>query len=245
MIGRPLLRLESVGSTMDIARTLLALGATPGTAVLAGYQTAGRGRVNRTWETPPGSAILCSFITASQRPPAHLGVLSLLWGWAVAETVEAVAGRLAAIKWPNDVLVDGRKIAGILTTGTSGPAGARQITGIGMNVRATEADLPETATSLAMLGGPVPAFDDVLMHLFSCLDNALMLAEDLDVDHLATKVFPRLAFRGEPVVIQDGDRIISGTLDGLDPDGALRLSVSDGATVRIVAGDLTRGPRRG
>lgn len=243
MIGRPLLRLDTVTSTMDVARTLLAHGATPGTAVLAGHQSAGRGRANRTWQTPPWSAVLCSFITASQRPPAELGVLSLLWGWAVAETVEEFTNRSVTIKWPNDVLVDGKKISGILTTSTPRPEGPRQVTGIGLNVSSAAADLPATATSLALINGHPLSVDQVLPLFFANLNRALALADDREGDHLATLVQPRLAFLGEGVSVQDGDRVASGTLTGLDPDGALRLTPPDGSVTRIVAGDLTRGPR--
>ncbi len=244
MIGRPLLRVDTVTSTMDVARTLLAHGAAPGTAVLAGYQSAGRGRANRTWaETPPWSAILCSFITASTRPPAELGVLSLFWGWAVAATVEAFTDRPATIKWPNDVLVDGKKITGILTMSMYLPDGPRQITGIGLNISSTAADLPSTGTSLALVTGHAPKLDAVLPVFFANLSRALELADDRTTDHLATLVLPRLAFLGEEVSVQDGDRTQTGTLTGLDPDGALCLTLSNGATTRIVAGDLTRGPR--
>ena len=243
MIGRPLVRLDTVTSTMDVARNLLNNGATPGTAVLAGFQSAGRGRSNRSWETPPWSAILCSFITASQRPPAELGVLSLLWGWAVAETVESFTDRPAQIKWPNDVLVDNRKICGILTTSTTRPEGARQVTGIGVNVSSTANDLPPTAISIALVARTAPVLDDVQTVLLSNLNRALVLADDRSTDHLASLVQPRLAFLGEEVLVQDGDRTVSGTLSGLDPDGALRLALADCATVRIVAGNLTRGPR--
>lgn len=244
MIGRPLIRLDSVSSTMDVARELLAQGANPGTAVLAGYQTAGRGRANRSWETPPWSAVMVSFITANQRPPSEIGVLSLLWGWAVGETVESFADAVASIKWPNDVLVEGKKITGILTTNSVWPGGQRQVTGIGLNVSSTAADLPPTGTSLALLTGTAPSIDEVLETLFANLNQALEFAADDTTNHLATLVEPRLAFRGEAVAVQDGERHLSGTLDGLESDGALRLLGPDHRPVRIVAGDLTRGPRR-
>jgi BirA family biotin operon repressor/biotin-[acetyl-CoA-carboxylase] ligase len=162
----------------------------------------------------------------------------------VAETVDAFVGERATIKWPNDVLVDGKKIAGILTTNSLGPNGQAQITGIGLNVSTTATDLPSTGTSLAVLTGSAPHLDEVLETLFVHLNQALVLANDLDKHYLATLVEPRLAFQGEEVTVQDGGRAVTGTLAGLDVDGALRLSQPDGSTARIVAGDLTRGPRR-
>jgi BirA family biotin operon repressor/biotin-[acetyl-CoA-carboxylase] ligase len=244
VIGRPLIRFDRVSSTMDVARALLANGAKAGTVVQAGYQTAGRGRASRAWTTPPWSAVLLSFLTASQRPAHELGVLSLLWGWAVAETVDAFAGQGATIKWPNDVLVGGQKIAGILTTNSMGPMGQAQVTGIGLNVSMAAADLPPTGTSLALVCGAAPPLDLVLENLLLHLNQALVFVNDASTDHLATLVEPRLAFRGEEVTVQDGDRVALGTLEGVDLDGALRLMRPDGRFARIVAGDLTRGPRR-
>jgi BirA family transcriptional regulator, biotin operon repressor / biotin---[acetyl-CoA-carboxylase] ligase len=244
VIGRPLIRLDAVSSTMDVARILLANGAQVGTTVLAGYQSAGRGRSSRQWETQPGAAILTSFITASRRPVTDLGVLSLLWGWAVASTVESFTERSVTIKWPNDVLVDGRKIAGILTTNVIVPGGHHQITGIGLNVTAGEVDLPPTGTSLAMVCNECPALDDVFMVLVNNLDQALALADDTATDHLPMHVQPRLAMLNETITVQDADRSVVGRLRGVDASGALQLILADGEIVRIVAGDLTRGPRR-
>ncbi|HYJ13116.1 MAG TPA: biotin--[acetyl-CoA-carboxylase] ligase, partial [Thermomicrobiales bacterium] len=190
MIGRPLIRIGEVSSTMDVARTLLTNGASPGTAVLTGHQTAGRGRANRSWASPPWSAVLLSFITACQRPAHELGVLALLWGWAVAETVDSFVGGTASIKWPNDVLVNGQKIAGILTTNSLRQGEQFQITGIGLNISTAAGDLPLTGTSIALLTGTTPLLDEVLETLFVYLNQALVLGNDVDAHHLAMLVEP-------------------------------------------------------
>ncbi len=245
-IGRPLIRLDQVTSTMDLARQLANEGATPGTAVMAGYQSQGKGRAGRQWHAAPWSSILVSFITASQRPMQSLGLLSLAWGLAVAETVDTFTGRRSEVKWPNDVLIDRRKVAGILVTNgaLSGTSDYRQVTGIGLNCSIMEADLPPTATSLAIEIGRAPVFEEVLRELFDRLGSVFASLESGDERCILDRLGQRLASMGEQVQVQDGDRTHAGIVRGIDPRGALLLEDASGAVQSIVAGDLTRGPRR-
>lgn len=242
-IGRPLLRLETVTSTMDVARTLLVEGAPAGMTVLAGYQSAGRGRSGRVWEASPWSSILMSFLTASRRPPGELGLLSLCWGVAVAETVETFIDAPARIKWPNDVQVAGQKISGILVQNIPWRGTHWQVTGVGLNIRGSRNSLPERATSLAQLRGDLPVLNEVLSVLLVRLNTAFAAFEQRDHDLVERLVLPRLAMRGEAVSVADGGRQTAGTLTGLEPDGALLLTDAAGQVRRIVAGELTRGPR--
>src|SRR3954468_22320857 len=131
MIGRPRLHLRETASTNDRARALAMAGAPHGTLVTAASQTAGRGRQGRRWIAPPGRGLLASLVV--REPPA---LLPLFGAVAVADTV----GPAARIKWPNDVLVDGRKVAGILAEGR--PADGWAVLGIGLNVAVRIADLP-------------------------------------------------------------------------------------------------------
>lgn len=245
-IGRPLIRLGETTSTMDVARALANQGATPGTTVLAGHQTQGRGRAGRTWIAPPWSAITLSFITASRRPMESLGLLSLAWGLAVAETVDAFTGGRSQVKWPNDVLVDGRKIAGILVTNGAVPGTTeyRQVTGIGLNRANLPGDLPPAGTSLAIETGGAPAEGDVLSELLVRLNLVWSQFESGTHDVIVDRIQRRLAYRGEQVHVRDGDRGHAGVVRGIDPRGALLMEDAAGVTRAIVAGELTRGPRR-
>ncbi len=244
IVGRPLIRVDEVTSTMDLAVRLATSGATSGTTVLAGHQTAGRGRAGRRWETVPRSSILMSFVAHTQRPHNVLGALSLLLGLAVADTVDTFTGEMAMIKWPNDVLVEGRKIAGILVVTKASP-GERTlclICGIGLNVNDGPSRLPDTATSLAIASGKTHALDDVLSALLDNLTNTMNRFEARDTDESWRHVEARLAFRGEMVRVEDGHRTHQGILRGVSSAGLLELDLSSGEKVTLAAGDLTRGP---
>jgi BirA family biotin operon repressor/biotin-[acetyl-CoA-carboxylase] ligase len=175
-----------------------------------------------------------------------LGLLSLAWGLAVAETVDTFTGSESQVKWPNDVMVSDRKVAGILVTNSVVPGtnGYRQITGIGLNCSTHEGDLPASATSLAIEMGYSPEFEHVLRELFDRLGAVYTIFESGDPRDLLDSLHQRLAFLGELVQVQDGRHVHSGVVRGVDPRGALLLEDGAGGVRTIVAGDLTRGPRR-
>jgi len=142
MLGRPRLHLRETSSTNDRARELAAGGAPHGTLVTTAAQSAGRGRQGRTWSAPPGHALLMSLVVRD--PPPLLPLVA-------AVAVAGAAGEHARIKWPNDVLVDGRKLAGILVERTADGA---VVVGVGVNVSTRADELPvPTGTSIQMAGG--------------------------------------------------------------------------------------------
>src|SRR5262245_8491550 len=132
--------LGRVGSTQDELRALAAAGAPAFTAVRADEQTAGRGRRGRTWSAPAGTALLVSILLRPGRPADELGALSLVGGLAVCEALRTTGTR-PRLRWPNDVVVDGRKIAGVLPELVEGPA---VVLGVGVNVSMDEGQLPPT-----------------------------------------------------------------------------------------------------
>jgi BirA family biotin operon repressor/biotin-[acetyl-CoA-carboxylase] ligase len=233
--GQPLVRLGVVGSTNDLARLLAAGGVREGAVVVAAQQTHGRGRLGRPWASPPGG-LWCSVIV---RPDgdAGWGLLSLAAAVAVAETVERAAAARAAIRWPNDVIIAGAKVAGILIETAPGAA----ILGIGLNANNDPAALPAgvrtPATSLSVVLGQPVALDPLLELLLEQLATwyAAWARSDPAV---VTAWSARDATRGTAVVVQGPDGAIGGVAEGVDSDGALLVRTARGEVQRVLAGDL-------
>jgi len=243
--GWPLIRLDATGSTMDDALMLARSGAWHGTTVVAGVQTAGRGRSDRRWETPPGSALLMSVILRPGLPAHALSPLAMLAALAVRETAlsAGIADDDLRIKWPNDVQIRGRKVCGILARSHQLVPGEPPVVvlGIGLNVNVPPEALPETGISLSgVLACPLD-LDAVREQLLDSLDRAVRTLIAGDLDGAVADLNRVLAYRGQVVDVRDGDRVGRGVLAGVERSGALLLEV-DGRTVSIVSGDLTRGP---
>jgi BirA family biotin operon repressor/biotin-[acetyl-CoA-carboxylase] ligase len=219
MLGAPRLHLRITDSTNPRARELATSGAPHGSLVTAREQTAGRGRQGRTWVGPAGRALLCSLVL---REPPRL--LPLLAGIAVAE----VAGSQAQLKWPNDVWLEGRKVAGILVEGR--PQEGWAVAGIGLNVAVRADDLPpelrEIATGLGL--GPV-AIEPTLQRLLTSLERWL----DHPTSVVLEEVRRRDALRGRTVEWATG----SGTADGIDGDGRLVVQ-TDGGRLALESGEV-------
>jgi BirA family biotin operon repressor/biotin-[acetyl-CoA-carboxylase] ligase len=201
---------RAVDSTNERARLLAAAGAPHGTLVTAAEQLAGRGRQGRTWKAPAGRALLCSLLV---REPPRL--LPLMAGVAVAAT----AGDEARLKWPNDVLVDGRKVAGILVEGR--PRERWAVVGMGVNVAVSLDELPDEVRAQAgTLGRPARAIEGWLADLVERLAYWLRASED----EVLEAVRLRDALLNQPVNWVGG----SGTGAGIDGDGRLVVATADG-----------------
>lgn len=242
VIGREIIRLASIGSTMDEVARLAANGAEEGVVVVAEEQTAGRGRGGRTWTSPPGSSLLMSVLLRPVVPVERLSSLSLVAGVAVAEALERF-GVTPKLKWPNDVWLDGRKVAGVLVNSRVGPDGMTVVLGIGININVDPADLPLGAASLGVAVEKTVTRDDVLQAVLTRLNAAYSAftnsAGRPDLDGWSR----RAALVGERVQVSDGPARHSGEMLGIDGDGALLLRSATGEIVQVIAGDLTRGPR--
>jgi BirA family biotin operon repressor/biotin-[acetyl-CoA-carboxylase] ligase len=218
-LGEPREHHETIGSTNKRARKLADKGASHGTLVTADEQTAGRGRQGRTWVTPPGVAIAASLVLRE-----FDDLLPLRAGLAVAD----IAGADALVKWPNDVWLDGRKVAGILA---ESKAGEWAVLGIGVNVAVDVASLPEEAAEVAGSLGKSPAdVEPTLAALLERLEKRL--AQDRDAVLAALR--ERDALLGRRVRWPDGE----GLGAGIDESGALLVDVN-GRTVTLSAGEIT------
>ncbi len=232
---------ERIGSTNDLAAEWAVQGTPDLSLVIADEQTSGRGRSSRKWLTPPGAALAFSIIS---RPVSHLDLThySALGALAVCEAIEKLFHLECEIKWPNDVLLSGRKIAGVLVeTKWSGETVTAVILGIGLNV--TPASIPEKtflsfpATCLeSEVGRPADRWG-LLAEILACL---LLRLSSLGTQEFLDTWWSRLAWKGQQVslVSEAGLELIKGRLTGLEPDGGLKLENLEGQVHIIHAGDL-------
>jgi BirA family biotin operon repressor/biotin-[acetyl-CoA-carboxylase] ligase len=226
MLGAPRLHYRQTSSTSDRARDLAMAGAPHGALVTAAEQTAGRGRQGRRWSAPPGSALLMSLILRDTST-----VLPLAAGVAVAET----CGHEARIKWPNDVLLDGRKVAGILAEGR--PYEGWAVLGIGVNVAVAPEDLPaELHATAGTLGRPRAAVEPFLAELLGALERALALP----LPELLDAWRARDALAGREVGWAAG----AGIARGIDDEGRLVVETAGGERVALEAGEVHLGHPR-
>jgi BirA family biotin operon repressor/biotin-[acetyl-CoA-carboxylase] ligase len=229
MIGSPRVHHRATDSTNERAKELALAGAPHGTLVTADEQSAGRGRQGRAWLAPPGKALLMSLVLRDLgTAQAHLPLAAAL---AVCEACERTADVRCQIKWPNDVWIDGRKLAGILIEGR--PQDGWAVLGIGVNVLTASdefpAELRESATSLAAEAARAPARDELLEQLLVALDERLAH----EPERIAAAWRERDALRGSSVRWQSGQ----GTALGIDDSGALIVETSSGR-VTLDAGEV-------
>lgn len=229
-------QVEHCASTNDALATR---PAGPGMTVLvAARQSAGRGRRGRPWQSPPGTGLTfsCGWTLPVGTAPAGL---SLVVGLAVAEALETLGARDIALKWPNDVLAAGAKLAGILIELGSGPLGTRRaIIGIGINLRGTPGELPPGATALARHLAEPPADEAVLAAVLLHLQRRLQAFAARGFEAARADWQARDAFAGRAVRIIGDTGEQSGLCVGVDRDGALLLR-DDAGTRRILGGDVS------
>jgi BirA family biotin operon repressor/biotin-[acetyl-CoA-carboxylase] ligase len=230
---------QELGSTMDEARRLAEEGATEGLVVIAEQQTKGRGRFERTWISTPGLDLTFSVLL---RPAAdQLRMVNMAATMAVQDTALALTNKGAVIKWPNDVLVSGRKLSGILVESVTSPSGGLQyaVIGVGLNVNLRPDERPEIrdiATSLAQESGADLDRTAVLIDVLARLDEyyaAIRVGQDL-----SERWAERLDTIGRYVDVNWGGRTVSGRATGVDRDGNLLIE-SEGQITTVVAGEVT------
>ena len=227
MIGRPRVHHRTTDSTNQRAKELAAAGAPHGTLVTADEQTAGRGRQGRAWTAAPGDALLFSLVVRGLEERHAL--LPLAAAVAVAEACERIAAIECAIKWPNDVWIERRKVSGILIEGR--PQNGWAVIGIGLNVATAEfpEELRDTATSLAVAAPPGPSVDEVLGALLGSLDGLL----EAPASDVLAAWRTRDALLGAEVAWNGG----RGTGSGVTDAGALRVETESGI-VELDAGEV-------
>ena len=237
LLGKNIIYSPRLTSTMDAARQEARQGAAAGTVVIAGEQTGGRGRLKRSWFTPPGNIAISIVLYPELNGLPYLIMIASL---AVARAIEALTGLKTQIKWPNDILIAGKKVCGILVeSGVNRGKVAFAIVGIGINIRLRPEkinDIAATATSLENEGAGIspPELVRTLLVEFEKLylglpDGAPILAAWRG----------RLVTLGRKIVARSINGTIDGVAEDVDESGALLLRRADGSMTRVIAGDVT------
>jgi len=244
VVGRDIRVFEETTSTNDIVEKLARDRVKEGVVVFAESQSKGRGRLGRKWVSPARKGLWFSVLLRPELPPQHATRLTVASATALRRAIQNETGLQAEIKWPNDILVNGKKVAGILTEMNTEPDRVKYIIlGIGVDVNLNPGDFPpdlrRVASSLrAELGKPLVR-----------ADLAVAILKELDADYarINTEEFPALADEweahgttiGQTVVIRIGDREVLGRAESLGEDGAMLVRTEHGHLERVVSGDVT------
>lgn len=226
------------GSTMDLAREAARHGGEGRSVFVCDYQTAGRGRLGRRWEAPPGLALLFTVLLRGEGPPQHS---TMLVSVAVAEAIEQQTALRPAIKWPNDLMLDGGKVAGVLAEAYSGPPAGYVLVGCGVNVNQTAEDLAalgRAAASLRQVCGRPIHRGELLISCLRRLDHWLRWDVTTRVDALRAAWESRLWRRGALVRLREADATYNAWIEGVVGDGALLVRLENGERRRVVAGEI-------
>ncbi len=219
-------------------------GAPAGTVLVAEHQTAGRGRLDRSFHTPARAALTFSVLLRPTAPPRTYGWLPLLMGVAVVHAVQRTASVEAGLKWPNDVLADGGKLAGILSEAAFGPAGTAVVIGTGLNVSQTREELPvDTATSLALAGAACTDRDTLLREVLRAFAERYTRwaahGGDAEAGGLAEEYRSCCTTLGQRVRVHlPGGGTLEGSAAGTDAEGRLLVRADDGRTHPLTSGDV-------
>ncbi|RMF48085.1 MAG: biotin--[acetyl-CoA-carboxylase] ligase [Deltaproteobacteria bacterium] len=242
-IGERVVCFDQTDSTNIQALRLVEEGAEEGTVLIADSQQAGKGRLGRAWVSPPGVNLYTSVILRPDIPPWQAPQLTFVAAVALVRAIEQVCGLSARVKWPNDVLVDGAKVAGVLSELLADMDRVRAvILGIGLNVNMTREQLPETlrypATSLALASGRASwSRLRLACALYRQIDELYRVYLDRGFEPVRLAWEASCDLVGRQVQVASGDDLLAGRCAGIDLDGALLLS-GGGATKRVLAGDV-------
>ncbi|MFC2058878.1 biotin--[acetyl-CoA-carboxylase] ligase [Chloroflexota bacterium] len=237
-IGRHILYHHTVPSTMEMAKEAAGRGAHEGTIVLAEEQTAGRGRLGRSWLSPQGGISLSIILRPNIKQLPQLIMVASL---ATSRSIEKTCGLKADIKWPNDILIRGRKVCGILVeSAIRGQTVDWAIIGIGLNVNLNPADFPDIAaiaTSLSTELGRNVSRPDIITSLLSEIELLYLASHQGEPIHKEWR--SRLETLGKKVRIDYRGLIEEGQAEDVDDDGSLLLRRSDNSLAVITAGEVT------
>lgn len=236
--GRRIEYFDRIDSTMTEAARLAAEGVPSGTAVVAEEQTAGQGRHGHSWHSEPGSGLYVSVVLRPGLGPDSLPALTLALGLATAEAVARATDIACDLRWPNDLMLGDRKVAGIMAQLLDGTA----VAGIGINVNhaAFPEEIADQATSLRLAGNRVFSREDLLVELLPSVDRFLRMLAEGGTKPVLDLFTRRSSYAsGKRVLVDQPGGAVTGTTAGLDPHGFLRVRRDDdGSEVLILAGGV-------
>lgn len=243
-LGRRLIVLPDTPSTNDDVKQLAMQGAPEGTVVVAEAQTQGRGRQGRSFASPAGVGIYLSVLLHPTVDMTQLPQLTLLVAVAVADALSEVTDLAIGLKWPNDVEVQGKKVAGILTETILRPgAPPAVVVGIGINVNTTLAQLPDDlhhrVTSLALAAGRPASRQRLIVVLLAHLEHLYNAFQQEGIGSIRQRWLQYGRIVGRRVRFSTGSSHEEGTVTGLDEDGALMVHTGSGDTQRVISGGVT------
>lgn len=243
-MGRPPVETyDELDSTNAEARRRAEAGDSGPVWITAKRQTAGRGRRGRAWDTGAGN-LAATLLFTTDKPPAEAAQVSFIAALAAAELAETCLGAGAArLKWPNDLMIHGRKAVGILVESGARPDGRLWLAvGMGINLAAAPSDVERPATSFAEhMSAPPPTPAQALELLADAFERWRAVWAQQGFAPIAAAWTERAQGLGAPCEARLPNATISGVAEGLEPDGALRLRLADGAVTRITAGDVFFG----
>ncbi len=241
--GNTVVYAEVVDSTNNLAKRLGEEGKSHGTLAIAEEQTAGKGRRGRSWSAPPGLGLWMSLLLRPNLNPSCASMLTLVSGLSVTRAIEEVTGLKVQIKWPNDIVYEGKKICGILTEMSAEMEGIHYVVvGIGINVNIEEfpEELKQKATSLKIIcGKKIDRVEIVTAFLkyFESDYSKFLKTEDLEL--LKTDYEYRLVNLNQKVNILDGKKGYIGTAIGIEKDGGLLVEKEDKSVIAVTSGEVS------
>jgi BirA family biotin operon repressor/biotin-[acetyl-CoA-carboxylase] ligase len=245
-----ILRFDSLPSTNTEAAARAVKGAPEGLCVVADEQTAGRGRLEREWVSPKGAGLYLSIVLRPSLDQSAWPLLTLMTAVAVYEALGDSCAVQADIKWPNDLVVNGKKVCGILAETVETPLGRAAVVGIGINLRkhAFPAALDQVATSVEAVAHRIPDVEVVLAALVASFAKYYQMLQGSGGTNEIVREWSRRSTyaSGKRIRVTNGDEILEGTSRGLERDGGLRVETADGEIKVVRAGDVTnlRASRR-
>ena len=244
-LGHPIFHSERMASTNDRAMELLEEGFPEGTLVLAEEQGRGRGRRGRSWSSPPRLGIYASVLFRPEAGASFLPMISFAASLGVARALEAETGRKAEIKWPNDLLIGGRKVAGFLAEARGGEEKPAVVVGLGLNVNQGREDFPEElrgrATSLRLASGRTWDRTSLVASLLACWEEEHHRLSENGAGEVLAR-WQRYSFLREGDSVRadlDGGHL-QGRFRGLTPLGEMRLETEGGGIRRVAYGEVWR-----
>lgn len=241
--GQHLIHLDTVDSTNDYLKRMAEEGAPHGTLVVAEYQTKGKGRRGRSWVTPPGSTIAMSILVRPELEPEKVSMMTLVAGLSVAQSVREITGLEAEIKWPNDVVVHGKKLSGTLTEMSMEMGAVHYLvigTGINANVMEFPEELQSTVTSLELeLGAKADRGALICAYMKAFERNYERFMQSGDMSFLLEEYHGLLANRNREVRVLEPGNEYNGIAEGINSRGQLLVKKEGGTVTEVYAGEVS------